>query len=123
MDSAPNEIFYSFHKDEIPAASLLHPCKVAFLPRGVELPTGTSSFVCRRAYDIAKKRLWWLSDQDYINEQQEEVDLLLYKTRKEMHVTLHPSGRSRKQANAPTSTSQLKPAGQNNGTSLPSQNK
>ncbi|KAL0307947.1 UNVERIFIED_CONTAM: hypothetical protein Sangu_2488300 [Sesamum angustifolium] len=34
LDSAPNEIFYSFHKDEIPAASVLHPCKVAFLPRG-----------------------------------------------------------------------------------------
>ncbi|KAL4342506.1 hypothetical protein GQ457_08G035670 [Hibiscus cannabinus] len=25
LEAAPNEIFYSFHKDEIPAASLLHP--------------------------------------------------------------------------------------------------
>ncbi|KAK6143816.1 hypothetical protein DH2020_024164 [Rehmannia glutinosa] len=57
VDSAPNEIFYSFQKHEIPAASLLHPCKVAFLPRGVELPTRTSSFVCRRAYDIVNKSL------------------------------------------------------------------
>ncbi|XP_057772580.1 uncharacterized protein LOC130992102 isoform X2 [Salvia miltiorrhiza] len=43
-----------------------------------------------------------------------------------MHVTLHPSGRSPKQATTPTSTSQLKPAsdsGQNSGTSIPSQNK
>ncbi|XP_011072111.1 uncharacterized protein LOC105157397 [Sesamum indicum] len=85
LDSAPNEIFYSFHKDEIPAASVLHPCKVAFLPRGAELPTGTSSFVCRRVYDIENKCLWWLTDQDYINELQEEVDQLLYKTRSEMH--------------------------------------
>ncbi|KAK4394626.1 hypothetical protein Sango_1616900 [Sesamum angolense] len=68
LDSAPNEIFYSFHKDEIPAASVLHPCKVAFLPRGAELPTGTSSFVCRRVYDIENKCLWWLTDQDYIND-------------------------------------------------------
>lgn len=67
LDGAPNEVFYSFHKDEIPAASLLHPCNVAFLPRGAELPTGTSSFVCRRVYDIENKCLWWLTDQDYIN--------------------------------------------------------
>ncbi|KAJ4720428.1 BAH domain [Melia azedarach] len=52
LEAAPNEIFYSFHKDEIPAASLLHPCKVAFLPKGVELPSGIASFVCRKVYDI-----------------------------------------------------------------------
>ena len=67
LEAAPNEIFYSFHKDEIPAASLLHPCKVAFLPKGVELPSGICSFVCRRVYDITNKCLWWLTDQDYIN--------------------------------------------------------
>ena len=67
LEAAPNEIFYSFHKDAIPAESLLHPCKVAFLPKGVELPSGISSFVCRRVYDITNKCLWWLTDQDYIN--------------------------------------------------------
>ncbi|XP_047961825.1 uncharacterized protein LOC125206627 isoform X1 [Salvia hispanica] len=126
LDSVPNEIFYSFHKDEILAASLLHPCKVAFLPRGAELPTGTSSFVCWRVYDIENKCLWWLTDQDYINERQEEVDQLLDKTRTEMHGTLQPGGRSPKQANGLTSASQLKPSSenaQNSGTSLPSQTK
>ncbi|KAI3454533.1 hypothetical protein Pfo_011196 [Paulownia fortunei] len=124
LDSAPNEIFYSFHKDEIPAASLLHPCKVAFLPRGAELPTGTSSFVCWRVYDIENKCLWWLKDQDYINERQEEVDQLLYKTRTEMHGTMQPGGRSPKQVNGPSSASLLKPGSdniQNSGTSFPSQ--
>ncbi|XP_073015043.1 uncharacterized protein [Primulina eburnea] len=124
LDAAPNEIFYSFHKDEIPAASLLHPCKVAFLPRGIELPTGTSSFVCRRVYDIANKCLWWITDQDYINERQEEIDQLLYKTRTEMHGTLQPGDRSPKQINSPSSTAQLKPgcdSGQNSGASIPSQ--
>lgn len=67
LEAAPNEIFYSFHKDEIPAASLLHPCKVAFLPKGIELPSGIGSFVCRKVYDITNKCLWWLTDQDYIN--------------------------------------------------------
>ncbi|KAL6509609.1 hypothetical protein OROGR_022919 [Orobanche gracilis] len=126
VDSAPNEIFYSFQKNEIPAASLLHPCKVAFLPRGVELPTGTSSFVCRRAYDIANRSLGWLTDQHYINDQQEEVDQLLYNIRTEMHANLQSGGRSPKQANGPSSTSQLKSAsdsGQNSGNSFPSQAK
>ncbi|KAK4437178.1 hypothetical protein Salat_0051700 [Sesamum alatum] len=123
-DGAPNEVFYSFHKDEIRAASLLHPCKVAFLPRGAELPTGTSSFVCWRVYDIENKCLWWLTDQDYINERQEEVDQLLHRTRTEMHGTLQPGGRSPKQVNGPTSASQLKPGSdtvQSSGTSFPSQ--
>lgn len=65
-EAAPNEIFYSFHRDETPAASLLHPCKVAFLSKGAELPTGISSFICRRVYDISNECLWWLTDQDYI---------------------------------------------------------
>nr|GMD36359.1 uncharacterized protein LOC109150871 isoform X1 [Ipomoea batatas] len=124
VDAAPNEIFYSFHRDEIPAASLLHPCKVAFLPKGVELPTGVSSFVCRRVYDIANKCLCLLTDQDYIDELQEEVDQLLHKTRVEMHASLQPGGRSPKPINGPMSTSQSKSGSenvQNNVTSFPSQ--
>ncbi|KAJ0049372.1 hypothetical protein Pint_15392 [Pistacia integerrima] len=124
MEAAPNEIFYSFHKDEIPAASLLHPCKVAFLPKGVELPSGIGSFVCRKVYDITKQCLWWLTDKDYMTDRQEEIDQLLYKTRVEMHATVPPGGRSPKPMNGPTSTSQLKPGSdsvQNSASSFPSQ--
>ncbi|KAE9467355.1 hypothetical protein C3L33_00732, partial [Rhododendron williamsianum] len=113
LDAPPNEVFYSFHKDEIPAASLLHPCKVAFLPKGVEIPVGVSSFVCRRVYDIANKCLWWLTDQDFIDDRQEEVDKLLHKTRIEMHPTVQPGGRSPKPIHGPTSTSQLKSGSDN----------
>ncbi|XP_043706910.1 uncharacterized protein LOC122656456 isoform X2 [Telopea speciosissima] len=126
LEAAPNEVFYSFHKDEIPAASLLHPCKVAFLRKGVELPSGISSFVCRRVYDIANKCLWWLTDQDYINERQEEVDQLLDKTRLEMHAAVQSGGRSPKPLNGPTSTPPIKPGSdsvQNSASSLPSQGK
>ncbi|KAI5683506.1 hypothetical protein M9H77_04734 [Catharanthus roseus] len=125
LDAAPNELFYSFHKDEIPAASLLHPCKVAFLPKGAELPTGISSFVCQRVYDIASKCLWWLTDQDYIDERQEEVDKLLNRTRVEMDATLQPGGRSPKPSSNLIS-SQLKSGSeglQNSATSIPSQTK
>ncbi|XP_031373534.1 uncharacterized protein LOC116188369 isoform X1 [Punica granatum] len=121
LEAAPNEIFYSLKKDEIPAASLLHPCKVAFLPKGVELPRGISSFVCRRVYDIANRRLWWLTDKDHFNE---EVEQLLYKTRIEMHASAQPNGRSPKQTSGPMS-SHLKPGadGLQNNASLPSQSK
>lgn len=124
LEPAPNEVFYSFHKDEIPAASLLHPCKVAFLPKGVELPSGISSFVCRRVYDIENKCLWWLTDQDYINERQEEVDKLLDKTRLEMYGAVQSGGRSPKRLNGPAGTLQSRPGSesvQNSSSPLPSQ--
>ncbi|KAB1202456.1 hypothetical protein CJ030_MR7G027621 [Morella rubra] len=126
LEAAPNEIFYSFHKDEIPAESLLHPCRVAFLPKGVELPSGISSFVCRRVYDITHKCLWWLTDQDYINERQEEVDNLLNRTQIQMHATLQSGGRSPKPMSGPTSALQLKAGSdsvQNSASSIPSQGK
>ncbi|ESQ45753.1 hypothetical protein EUTSA_v10010055mg [Eutrema salsugineum] len=117
LEAEPNELFYSFHEDNIPAASLLHPCKVAFLPRGVELPSGICSFVCRRVYDVTNERLWWLTDQDYIDDRQLEVDKLLCKTRSEMHTTLQQGGRSPKSMNSPT-TSQAKDGIQNNNSIL-----
>ncbi|CAJ1975180.1 unnamed protein product [Sphenostylis stenocarpa] len=122
LEAAPNEIFYTFHKDEIDAESLLHPCKVSFLPKSAEFPSGISSFVCRRVYDIANKCLWWLNDQDYINDCQKEVDKLLYRNCVEMHATVQPGGRSPKPMSSPTS-SQLKSVSdsvQNSTSSFPS---
>ncbi|CAD6204573.1 unnamed protein product [Miscanthus lutarioriparius] len=110
LNAAPNEIFYSFHQDEASAVSLLHPCKVAFLRKGVELPAGISSFVCWRVYDIDSKCLWWLTDQDYINERQEEVNRLLYRTRLEMRAAFPSGGRSPKRLNGPSASQQLKTA-------------
>ncbi|KAI3813167.1 hypothetical protein L1987_17884 [Smallanthus sonchifolius] len=112
-EAAPNEIFYSFHKDEIPAASLLHPCKVTFLRKGVEFPSGISSFVCRQVYDVESGRLWWLTDRNYINELQEEVDQLLDKTLIEMHGAVQTGGRFPKPLNGPNGSAQLKPSSDN----------
>ncbi|KAJ1384249.1 Transcription elongation factor, TFIIS/CRSP70, N-terminal, sub-type [Sesbania bispinosa] len=113
LEAAPNEVFYSFHKDVTPAASLLHPCKVAFLRKGVELPSGISAFVCRRVYDIENNCLWWLTDKDYLNEHQEEVNQLLDKTKLEMHGAVQSGGRSPKPLNGPTSTQSLKSGSDN----------
>eukprot|EP00252_Welwitschia_mirabilis_P008859 TRINITY_DN2109_c1_g4_i1.p1 TRINITY_DN2109_c1_g4~~TRINITY_DN2109_c1_g4_i1.p1 ORF type:complete len:1674 (+),score=411.28 TRINITY_DN2109_c1_g4_i1:207-5228(+) len=95
LEAAPNEVFYSFHRDDILSDSLLHPCKIAFLEKGVELPAGVSSFVCRRVYDQKAKRLWWLTELGYRDEQQEELDKLLYKTRLEMHAAVQSTGTSK----------------------------
>ncbi|MQL78211.1 hypothetical protein Taro_010631 [Colocasia esculenta] len=125
LEAAPNEVFYSFQKDEISAELLLHPCKVAFLRKGVQLPSGISSFVCRRVYDVANECLWWLTDQGYINERQEEVAQLLDKTQIEMHAAVQSGGRSPKQSNGP-STQPLKSTSdsvQSSSTSYPSQAK
>ncbi|KAL8132423.1 hypothetical protein AgCh_008066 [Apium graveolens] len=106
LEAAPNEVFYSFHRAEIPAASLLHPCKVAFLGKGVEFPSGLSSLVCRRVYDTEAKSLRWLTDKDYVKERQKEVDQLLEKTSIEMYAGAQPGGRSPKTLNGP----QVKPS-------------
>ncbi len=66
--AAPNPIFYAFHKDDnVSAASLLHPCKMVFLGKGVELPSEVFSFVCCHVYNTTSKCLWWLTDCDYVN--------------------------------------------------------
>ncbi|OAE32158.1 hypothetical protein AXG93_2912s1480 [Marchantia polymorpha subsp. ruderalis] len=110
LEAAPNEIFYSFHKDDISAASLLHPCKVAFLRKGAELPPGVSSFVCRRVYDTANKCLWWLTDRDYTDEHQDEVHQLLERTKLEMQAVVQSGGPSPRSLTGPTSSQQLKPS-------------
>ncbi|CAA6670623.1 unnamed protein product [Spirodela intermedia] len=128
VEAAPNEVFYSFHKDEISAASLLHPCKVAFLCKGVELPSGISSFVCWRVYDTTNKCLWWLTDKDYVDPSfagtaggsKSAID----RTRQEMHAALQSGGRSSKQLSGHLSAQQLKPSsdsGQNSSNTLSSQ--
>ncbi|KAL9252017.1 ASI1-immunoprecipitated protein 3-like protein [Drosera capensis] len=128
VEAAPNEVFYSFHRDEISAASLLHLCKVAFLPKGVVLPAGVSSFVCRRVYDITNKRFWWLTDRDYTNDRQDEVNQLLNKTRLELYSSAQQQQgvRSPKPMSGPTSTSQMKHSPETMQTStgsFPSQSK
>ncbi|CAK8566798.1 unnamed protein product [Lathyrus sativus] len=121
LEAAPNEVFYSLHKSEIDAELLIHPCKVAFLPKDVKLPAGISSFVCRRVYDTSNKCLRWLDDQEYLNECQ--VHKLVYKTCVEMNATIQPGGRSPKPMSSPTSTSQAKSVSdsvQNSTSSFPS---
>ncbi|KAJ7964374.1 bromo-adjacent-likey (BAH) domain-containing protein [Quillaja saponaria] len=77
------ELFYSFHTDEVSAESVMHKCVVHFVPLHKELPKRTEhpGFIVQRVYDYVEERLYKITDRDYEDKKQNEIDLLLHKTR------------------------------------------
>eukprot|EP01018_Ginkgo_biloba_P033381 Gb_08352 [translate_table: standard] len=77
------ELFYSFHHDEVPAESVMHKCVVHFVPLNKQLPPRTKypGFIVQKVYDTVEKKLWKLTDKDYEDSKQKEIDLLVQKTR------------------------------------------
>lgn len=78
------ELFYSFHHDEVPAESVMHKCVVHFIPLNKQLPPRTKhpGFIVQKVYDTVARKLWKLTDKDYEDSKQKEIDLLVQKTRK-----------------------------------------
>ncbi|PON62872.1 Transcription elongation factor [Parasponia andersonii] len=76
------ELFYSFHRDEVPAESVMHRCVVHFVPLHKQLPNRKEhpGFFVRKVYDAVEKKLWKLTDKDYEDKKQHEIDLLVQKT-------------------------------------------
>ena len=81
--SDSRELFYSFHIDEVPAESVMHKCAVHFIPPNKQLPQRHKhpGFIVRRVYDACEKKLFNLTDKDYEDPMQQEIDLLVQKTR------------------------------------------
>jgi hypothetical protein len=81
--SDSRELFYSFHIDEVPAESVMHKCLVHFIPPNKQLPQRHKhpGFIVRRVYDACEKKLFNLTDKDYEDPMQQEIDLLVQKTR------------------------------------------
>lgn len=77
------ELFYSFHRDEVAAESVMHKCVVHFIPPHKQAPPRSKhpGFIVRRVYDTVEKKLWRLTDKDYEDSKQAEIDLLVQKTR------------------------------------------
>lgn len=77
------ELFYSFHRDEVPAESVMHKCVVHFIAPNKQLPVQSKhpGHVVRRVYDAADKRLWKLTDKDYEDGKQREIEQLMEQTR------------------------------------------
>lgn len=79
--SDSRELFYSFHIDEVSAESVMHKCQVHFVPPNKQLPQRHKhpGFIVRRVYDACEKKLFNLTDKDYEDPMQEEIDLLVQK--------------------------------------------
>lgn len=76
------ELFYSFHRDDVPAESVMHKCVVHFVPLNKQLPIRKQNpgFIVQKVYDTVEKKLWKLTDKDYEDGKQEEIDVLVQKT-------------------------------------------
>ena len=80
--SDTRELFYSFHRDDVPAESVMHKCVVHFVPLHKKLPNRKQfpGFIVQRVYDTVERKLWRLTDKDYEDHLQHEIDLLVQKT-------------------------------------------
>ncbi|KAF3635109.1 hypothetical protein FXO38_24801 [Capsicum annuum] len=76
------ELFYSFHRDEVPAESVMHKCVVHFVPLNKQIPKRKEhpGFFVQKVYDTEQMRLFKLTDKDYEDTKQHEIDLLVQKT-------------------------------------------
>ncbi|PHU27999.1 hypothetical protein BC332_00092 [Capsicum chinense] len=76
------ELFYSFHRDEIPAESVMHKCVVHFVPLNKQIPRREEypGYFVQNVYDTEQRRLFKLTDEDYEGTKQHEIDLLVQKT-------------------------------------------
>ncbi|KAG5563242.1 hypothetical protein RHGRI_005856 [Rhododendron griersonianum] len=76
------ELFYSFHRDEVPAESVMHKCVAHFIPRNKQIPNRKQhpGFIVQKVYDTEQRRLFKLTDKDYEDNKQHEIDLLVQKT-------------------------------------------
>lgn len=82
QSSDTRELFYSFHRDDIPAESVMHKCVVHFIPLNKQIPRRKlhPGFIVQKVYDTEQRRLFKLTDKDYEDNKQEEIDVLVNKT-------------------------------------------
>lgn len=60
----------------------MHKCVVHFIPLNKQLPSRKAhpGFIVQKVYDTVHKRLWKLTDNDYEDDKQSELELLVQKT-------------------------------------------
>ncbi|XP_068640592.1 ASI1-immunoprecipitated protein 3-like [Aristolochia californica] len=80
------QLFYSFHRDDVPAESVMHRCVVHFVPLNKKLPLRSEhpGFIVQKVYDTVERKLWKLTDKDYEDSKQQEIDVLVQKTRQRL---------------------------------------
>ncbi|KAI3713407.1 hypothetical protein L1987_71984 [Smallanthus sonchifolius] len=82
------ELFYSFHKDEVPAETIMHKCTVHFVTSQNHIPARKDypGFIVQRVYDPNSNRLLKLANNGFLREMQEEIDLLVQKTMRRLGI-------------------------------------
>lgn len=80
------ELFYSFHRDDVPAAAILHQVPIQFLPgtRHSAVPAGQTqpisrpgAYHCGRVWDPERGQVYGIADRDYISSRKAELRALL----------------------------------------------
>ncbi|ONK71944.1 uncharacterized protein A4U43_C04F14010 [Asparagus officinalis] len=76
------ELFYSCHRDEVPAESVMHKCVIHFIPLDKQLPERLEhpGFIVQKVYDYVQKSMWNLTEKDCNDALQYEIDVLVKKT-------------------------------------------
>ncbi|XP_073027477.1 ASI1-immunoprecipitated protein 3-like isoform X2 [Primulina eburnea] len=61
------EVFYSFHRTEVPAESVMHKCVLHFIPSDKQIPPRKQlpGFVFQKVYDTERQMVDTLTDQDH----------------------------------------------------------
>ncbi|KAI3812938.1 hypothetical protein L1987_17651 [Smallanthus sonchifolius] len=82
------ELFYSFHKDEVPAETIMHKCTVHFVTsqNHIQARKDYPGFIVQRVYDPNSNRLLKLANNGFLHEMQEEIDLLVQKTMRRLGI-------------------------------------
>lgn len=76
------ELFYSFHIDEVPAELVMHMCVVHFIPEHKQVPSKKEhpGFIVQQVYDHREEKMYKITDKDYEDDKQHQIDLLIMKT-------------------------------------------
>ncbi|KMZ67139.1 hypothetical protein ZOSMA_277G00010, partial [Zostera marina] len=64
----------------------MHKCVVHFIPLNKKLPVRSQhpGFIVQKVYDTVEKKLWKLTDKDYKDHNQSEIELLIQKTQEHL---------------------------------------
>ncbi|KAG2330477.1 hypothetical protein Bca52824_001657 [Brassica carinata] len=78
----PRELFYSFHRNEVPVESVMHKCVVNFVPDHKQFPKRRDNpgFIVQKVYDTVDKKLLNMTDKGYEDAQQHEIDVFVDKS-------------------------------------------
>ncbi|XP_071695866.1 protein REPRESSOR OF VERNALIZATION 1-like [Rutidosis leptorrhynchoides] len=90
------ELFYSFHKKDVPAEWIAHKCIVHFITTDIDIPNRKKhpGFIVRKMYDPNSRRLLNLNEEIYIQYLKDEINHLIEKSMRRLGITCDSLGRN-----------------------------